>query len=57
MKSYDYVFTLLMTLAFWIMFSIFASVVQLRAGNCDKTYPINYVLYSKFFCEIEEVLK
>ncbi len=38
----------------WFIISVFSSFAQNDKDACDKTYPINYIFYSKLFCEIKK---
>jgi hypothetical protein len=44
-------------LAVWLMLSITGSAVKSASNLCGNTYPIDYVLYNNWFCEIEEQSK
>ena len=37
----------------WALFSLMASDTKAEQGNCHKTYPIDYVLYTNLFCEVK----
>jgi hypothetical protein len=37
----------------WLMVSLLGSDAKARAGACDKKYPIDYLIFSRFFCEIK----
>ena len=43
---------LLLVVFAWCAFSLLASVTTMEHGLCNKTFPINYIFYSKLFCEI-----
>lgn len=47
-------FYILTPVTVWIVLSLCASEVTALTGVCNKTYPINYILYSRLFCEIGE---
>ena len=37
----------------WVLLSVLVSVGQVDQNNCDKTFPINYLVYSRLFCEVK----
>ena len=39
---------------FWISFSFFGSLVKSKEVACDKKYYVDYVLFTKLFCEVAE---
>ena len=43
---------LLITLGIWVYLSLIMSATW-GADNCDKDYPIKYILYSSLACEIK----
>lgn len=45
---------IVMAIVVWVVFSMMTSAAKNDLDNCDKTYPIDYVLYTNMFCEIEE---
>ena len=55
----EYVFTLLMALIIWCTASFFASIIKAEThhgratGSCNKNHYIDYVLFTKLFCEVE----
>lgn len=44
--------TLLIALGIWVYLSLIVSATW-GADNCDKDYPIKYILYSSLACEIK----
>lgn len=47
-------FTLtLVVIIFWFVMSMGVSFEKSAHGNCGKRYPIGYIFYDNFFCEIE----
>lgn len=40
----------------WLVLSSMGSAFKASPGSdtCDKTYPIDYILYTNLFCEIKE---
>ena len=41
-------------LAVWVLMSYTGSLVKVATDSCDSTYPVDYVLYNGWFCEIEK---
>ncbi len=37
----------------WFIISVLFSFIQIDRKACNKTYPINYIFYSRLFCEIK----
>ena len=40
--------------AVWILLSLMASGVKTEHNNCGKNYPIDYLLATNLFCEMNE---
>ncbi len=38
----------------YLILTIFNSFVKIDLNNCNKTYPIDYIVYSKLFCEVKQ---
>ena len=38
----------------WAILSLLASAIKLDEDACNKSYPIDHVLYTNAFCEIEK---
>lgn len=50
-------FVLYIAITAWVILSIGFSGVRVNQYNCDADYPIDYVIYTKWFCEIKEQSK
>ena len=45
---------ILLGLTLWLSLSLLGSLVKaLPSSDCDREYPIDYILYTKLFCEIK----
>jgi len=44
----------IMGIGFYFAASLIASEAKVLNGHCGKTYPIDYVIYTDWFCEIKE---
>ena len=38
----------------WFMISFSVAIVKSSYDNCDVSYPVDYVLWTSLFCEIED---
>ena len=38
----------------WTLIGILFSGLRTEKDNCDKTYPVDYIIYTQWFCEIKE---
>ena len=45
---------LLTGIGFYFAVSLIASETKVMNGHCGKTYPIDYVVYTDWFCEIKD---
>ena len=45
---------LLMGVGFYFAASLIASEAKVLNNHCGKTYPIDYVIYTDWFCEIKD---
>ena len=45
---------LLMGVGFYFAASILASEIKVLNDHCGKSYPIGYIVYTDWFCEIKE---
>ena len=43
----------LVVVLFWFIMSMGISFEKSDRGKCGKRYPIGYIFYGNFFCEIE----
>ena len=50
----DGIYFLLMVTALWALLSVGGSGIKLRSGNCGSEYPIDMVLQTNLFCEINK---
>ena len=43
-------------IVFWILLAVFGSFVRVlpEVTTCEKTYPFDYMVYTKLFCEIKK---
>lgn len=37
----------------WVALSGLGSMARREFKGCDKVYPLDYILYTKWFCEIK----
>lgn len=49
--SKETVQVLIFMIGFWFILSLFAAMIKAAEGNCDKTYPIDYIFATNLFCE------
>ena len=38
----------------WLFLSFISSIFKLQDNNCTKTYYVDYVLFTKVFCEVDD---
>lgn len=46
-------FQLVIIFIVWVGFSFLGSEVKALSGNCGKVYPVDYILFTNLFCEVE----
>ena len=46
--------TLISAISVWLLLSLGISASKASGNGCDKNFPIDYVLYTGWFCEIEK---
>lgn len=41
-----------MAITIWLVLSLFGSFVKTGNNNCGKSYYVDYIIYTKLFCEV-----